>query len=167
MIRRLSTFALAIGLSILGAASVSANPPARTASDKVALYAWLQVANGTAQDVIVEVEVNGVKDWGRPNQDGRVEFVLPTNEVALIHFHKPGHISKSVKVDTHNMQAGAFKGKRRSIDFGVVLEPASEQPGLVYAGPVASIGFDATAGEMTVETDTRLVPAARQQSIVF
>ncbi|MCO6483409.1 MAG: hypothetical protein J5I62_11530 [Flavobacteriales bacterium] len=165
MIRNLLTAALLISASIFN--TLSAGPPARTSDDKLVLKAWLQVADGVARDVIVEVEVNGVKGWGRANQEGRVECVLPANEVAMIHFRKAGHITKSVRVDTHHAQAGEYKGKTRSIDFGVVLVPSAEQPGLVYAGPVASIAFSAEGGGMTVETDSRLVPAGRQQSIVF
>lgn len=152
-------------MAVLGTAS--ANPPARSGPDRVSLTAWLQVSNGITQDVIVEVEVNGTKDWGRPTKEGRIELDLPANEVAMIHFRKPGHLTKSVKVDTHNLSQGEYKGKRRNIDFEVVLEASADQPGLAYAGPVGTITFTADAGEMTVETDVRLIPVIRQQSIVF
>lgn len=164
MIRNLLSLSL---LFTLATYTVSANPPARSSADQVVLNAWLQVADGITHDVIVEVEVNGVKDWGRPDMDGRVEFVLPANEVAMLHFRKAGHLTKTVKVDTRNMQDGPYKGKRRSINFEVVMERTSDQPGMAYAGPVGTITFEAGDGEMTVETDTRLVPAVRQQSIVF
>lgn len=163
-----SLLALALGLFTIGSTSLHATPPPRSAMDRVALTAWLQVAEGSVHDVIVEVEVNGNSDWGRPNAEGRVELELPANEVAMIHFRKPGHLTKSVKVDTHNLNDGTFKGKRRSIDFGVELVAEKEHPGLAYAGPVASIAFHSGDGELLVDTNTHLVPANhRQQSIVF
>lgn len=165
MIRNL--FVLAFFLSASLFHTVSATPPARAHADMVVLKAWLQVSNGVTHDVIVEVEVNGVTDWGRPDRNGRVELALPANQVAMIHFRKPGHLTKSVRVDTHYAQDGTFKGKQRSISFDVVLEGNESHPGMAYAGPVGSINFLADAGDMAVSTDERLIPASRQQSIVF
>lgn len=134
--------------------------------DHVALTAWMDMADGTVTDVIVEVNVNGVKDWGRPDADGRVDLMLPADAVALIHFRKPGHLTKTVSVDTHNMSKNSFKGKKASLSFGVKLDPVSDKEGLVYAGPVGSITFDALNGDLMVEQAQFLVPV-RQQKVVF
>lgn len=146
--------------------TVWAAPPSLSPIDRVALTAWLQVPGGSMDGVIVEVEVDGQKDWGRPDEHGRLELQLPKDQVALIHFRKSGLLAKSIKVDTHNLQDGAYKGKRRSINFGVELEAMDACMGLAYAGPVGSIAFAPGTGNMAVETDLRLVPE-RQQSIVF
>ncbi|MCB0773183.1 MAG: hypothetical protein KDB93_07400 [Flavobacteriales bacterium] len=159
--------ALALLLATFTLQPAQAAPPARTASDKLSVIAWLDAANGRMDDIIVEVEVNGVKDWGRPNAEGQVEFQLPADQVALIHFRKPGHITKSVQVDTHHMQDGAYKGKRRSIDFGVRMETESTLPGQVFDGPVGIFAFADGAGDLSVQVDRHVVPATRKQTIVF
>lgn len=134
--------------------------------DHVALTAWMDMTDGIVTDVIVEVNVNGTKDWGRPDADGRVELMLPSDAVTLIHFRKPGHLTKTVSVDTHNMRKNSFKGKKQGLSFGVKLDPISDKEGLVYAGPVGTITFDALSGELVVEQAEHLVPA-RGQKVVF
>lgn len=140
--------------------------PPEGAADHVTLTAWMDLGGGNANDIIVEVNVNGSKDWGRPDASGRVDLLLPTGTVALIHFRKPGHLTKSVTVDTHNLHDDAASGKLPVLTFGVKLEPDTDKQGLVYAGPVAAISFDAASGAMLVEQHQRLVPS-RQQKVVF
>ncbi|MEO7080353.1 MAG: hypothetical protein ABIY71_02460 [Flavobacteriales bacterium] len=140
-------------------------PPAAPL-DFVALTAWMDITDGNASDVIVEVNVNGVKDWGRPDEDGRVELMLPADAVTLIHFRKPGHLTKTVSVDTHNMQKTSFKGKKAGLTFGVKLEADTNKEGLAYAGPVGTITFDAATGDVMIDQDHHLVPG-RPQKVVF
>ncbi|MBZ0207037.1 MAG: hypothetical protein K8H89_11985 [Flavobacteriales bacterium] len=152
-------------LGLFASAHVAALPPAAPMNE-VALTAWMDLTDGTANGVIVEVNVNGTKDWGRPDEDGRVDLVLPANAVALIHFRKPGHLTKTVSVDTHNMRDSSFKGKKAGLTFAVKLEPDTEKEGLAYAGPVATITFDAASGDLVIEQEQYLVPV-RQQKVVF
>lgn len=145
--------------------STAAPPPA--IMNTVALTAWLDAADGHASDIIVEVEVDGNKDWGRANEEGRVDLMLPADVVAVIHFRKPGHLTKSLSVDTHNMNDGAFKGKQRNFSFAVALEPTAAVAGMTYAGPVGSIAFAKDGGDLIVEHDQHLIPENRQQKVVF
>lgn len=140
--------------------------PAEGPTDHVVLTAWMDLGDGNANDVIVEVNVNGTKDWGRPDANGRVELLLPTGAMALIHFRKPGHLTKTVSVDTHNLHEGSAPGKLPALTFGVKLEPDTDKQGLVYAGPVPAISFDAASGAMLVEQNQLLVPT-RKQTVVF
>ena len=139
--------------------TVQAAPPPAAPTD-LAVTAWMDLG-----DVIVEVNVNGTKDWGRPDADGRVDLVLPADAVALIHFRKAGHLTKTVSVDTHNMSDASFNGRRHSISFGVRMDATASED-LAYAGPVGSIAFDLTSGELLIEQDQHLVPV-RQQTVVF
>ncbi len=132
----------------------------------VSLTAWMDMTDGNASDVIVEVNVNGVKDWGRPDEDGRVDLMLPADAVTLIHFRKPGHLTKTVSVDTHNMRDSSFKNKKQGLSFAVKLEEDTNKEGLAYAGPVGTIAFDAATGAVMIEQDHLLVPG-RQQKVVF
>lgn len=135
-------------------------------ADHVTLTAWMDLGDGNASDIIVEVNVNGKKDWGRPDANGRVDLLLPTGALALIHFRKPGHLTKTVSVDTHNLPEGSGPGKLPMLSFGVKLEPDTDKQGLVYAGPVGAISFHAASGAMQVEQNQLLVPT-RQQKVVF
>lgn len=161
----IASLTILLGLFIPGR-SVAAPPPS-VHMNQVALTAWLDVESGTATDVIVEVHVNGTKDWGRPDENGRVDLLLPANAVALISFRKPGHLTKTVSVDTHNLEVGAFKGKQRSLTFGVKLDAVKVNEGLVYAGPVGVLAFNAADGEVVVEHDQQLVPERQQGTVVF
>lgn len=158
---------IALTLALFIAWPMVAAPPPTTLMHTVALTAWLDAGDGHAQDIIVEVEVDGNKDWGRANENGRVDLMLPADVVAVIHFRKPGHLTKSLAVDTHNMNDGTFKGKQRSFSFAVALEPNKELDGMAYAGPVGSIAFDKGGGCLVVEHDQHLVPMNRQQKVVF
>lgn len=159
----ISCFSLVLFLAQGGHAM--ALPPDGPA-DLVALTAWMDLGDGNASDIIVEVNVNGTKDWGRPDANGRVDLMLPTGALALIHFRKPGHLTKTVSVDTHNLHDAPAQGKRPALSFGVKLEPEADKQGLVYAGPVGLISFDAASGDMLVEQNQLLVPS-RQQKVVF
>ena len=158
--------ALALLLTVFTAnPSVAAPPPALR--NTVALTAWLDAEDGLARDIMVEVEVNGNKDWGRASENGRVDLLLPADVVAVILFKKPGHITKSLSVDTHYLNDGTFKGKQRSFSFAVTLEPSNTEEEMAYAGPVGSIAFDKDLGSLVVEHDQHLVPENRQQKVVF
>jgi len=152
-------------MGLFSSERAAALPPSAPMND-VALTAWMDLTDGTANGVIVEVNVNGTKDWGRPDENGRVDLMLPANAVALIHFRKPGHLTKTVSVDTHNMRNSSFKGGKHSLSFGVKLEPDTDKEGLAYAGPVATITFDAASGDLVIEQEQYLVPV-RQQKVVF
>lgn len=161
----ITCFAILLGL-FASERSVAAPPPAAN-MDQVALTAWLDLSGGNSSDVIVEVHVNGTKDWGRPDADGRVDLMLPADAVALISFRKPGHLTKTVSVDTHNMEAGNFKSKQRSLTFGVKLDAITDYEGLVYAGPVGVLAFNSADGGLMVEHDQQLVPERQQKTVVF
>lgn len=159
----LSFAALLLGLTPTRTMAVPTAAPA----DFLELTAWMDVADGNVDGVIVEVEVNGTKDWGRPNADGRVDLLLPAEAVAQIHFHKPGCISKTLSVDTHNMQPSSFKGKKPSLSFSVKLDESTNKAGLVYDGVVGTISFDAATGSLAIEQNLHLVPVRQQQKVVF
>ncbi len=164
-LQRTAFICLVFILGLFMANPAVALPPAAPL-DYVALTAWMDLTDGNASDVIVEVNVNGVKDWGRPDEDGRVELMLPADAVALIHFRKPGHLTKTVSVDTHNMQKSSFNGKKAGLTFGVKLEADTHKEGLAYAGPVGTIAFDAATGTLMIDQDHHLVPG-RPQKVVF
>lgn len=164
-IRNTATFCLAIIAGLLFSNPAAALPPAAP-EGLVALTAWMGLDGAYSNDIIVEVNVNGTKDWSRPDLEGRVDLLLPSGAVALIHFRKPGHLTKTVSVDTHNLPESATRSKQPAISFGVKLEPAGDKGGLAYAGPVGSITFDEVSGNMVIAQDQRLVPV-RQQTVVF
>lgn len=166
-LQRTAISGLAVLMGLFASEHAVAAPPPAAYMNQVALTAWLDIEGGQTADVIVEVVVNGTKDWGRPDESGRVDLMLPGDAVALISFRKPGHLTKTVSVDTHNMEAGDFKGKQRSLTFGVKLDMVKENEGLVYAGPVGVLAFNATDGDLLVEHDQQLVPERQQKSVVF
>ena len=149
-------------LGLFNSTVLMATPPPEALKDHMELTAWLDAGKGSTADIIVEVTVNGTKDWSRPAQDGRVELVLPTDAVALISFRKAGHHTKTVSVDTHNMQEGAYKGKRRNLTIGVLLDPIADHEEPDHASPVGVIAFDAD-GTMAVQHDQKFVPKHRQE----
>lgn len=164
-IRNTVALCLAFIMGLLFSNPATALPP--TAPEgHVALTAWMELDGAYSNDIIVEVNVNGTKDWSRPDLEGRVDLLLPSGAVALIHFRKPGHLTKTVSVDTHNLPESATRSKQPAISFGVKLEPVGDKDGLAYAGPVGSIAFDEVSGNMVVVQEQRLVPV-RQQTVVF
>lgn len=167
ILQRTGIASLAILMGLFVSERSVAAPPPSIHMNQVALTAWLDVEGGSATDVIVEVHVNGTKDWGRPDENGRVDLMLPADAVAMISFRKPGHLTKTVSVDTHNMEAGAFNGKQRSLTFGLKLETVKGSEGLVYAGPVGMLAFNAANGDLMVERDQLLVPERQQGTVVF
>lgn len=166
ILQRTGIASLAILMGLFASQRSVAAPPPAGYMNQVSLTAWLDVDGGLPTDVIVEVEVNGTKDWGRPDDNGRVDLMLPADAVALISFRKPGHLTKMVSVDTHNMEAGNFKGKHRNLAFGVKLDAITGNEGLVYAGPVGVLAFSAN-GDLMVEHDQQLVPERQQGTVVF
>ena len=164
-IHRTPIICLTFLIGLVCSSSVSALPRP-VPLENVALTAWMDITDGTLNDIIVEVNVNGVKDWGRPDADGRVDLMLPSDAVALIHFRKPGHLTKTVTVDTHNMRNGSFKGKKHSLSFSVKLDPVADKEDLAYSGLVGTIFFDAVSGDPVIEQDQHLAPI-RQQKVVF
>lgn len=167
ILQRIGIASLTILMGLFVAERSVAAPPPVVPMNQVALTAWLDVAGGQATDVIVEVQVNGTMDWGRPDENGRVDLMLPADAVALISFRKPGHRTKMVSVDTHHMETGNFKGKRRNLTFGVKMESVTDHEGLVYAGPVGMLAFNAVNGNLIVERDEHLVPERQQKTVVF
>ncbi len=166
ILKRTGIASLAILMVLFASERSIAAPPPAAYINQIALTAWLDLDDGSATDVIVEVDVNGTKDWGRPDDNGRVDLMLPADAVALISFRKPGHLTKTVSVDTHNTEAGAFKGKQRNLTFGVKLDAITDNGGLVYAGPVGVLAFAAN-GDVMVEHDQQLVPERQQKTVVF
>lgn len=166
-LQRIAITSSAILLGLFAIEPSVAAPPPAVYKNQVALTAWLDVSDGNSLDVIVEVNVNGTKDWGRPDESGRVDLMLPADAMALISFRKPGHLTKTVSVDTHNMGAGDFKGKQRNLTFGVKLDAIENNEGLVYAGPVGVLAFNAANGDLVVEHDQQLVPERQQGTVVF
>lgn len=151
-------------LGLFSNTNAKAVPP-ESPADHLAVTAWMDVADGNLNGVIVEVNVNGTQDWGRPDADGRVELLLPSNAVAMIHFRKPGHVTKVVSVDTHNMNDASFNGKRPHLSFGVAME--AEQPAEVMAAApsMGSIAFDET-GDLVIQQAQHLI-RPRGQKVVF
>ncbi|MBS1547980.1 MAG: hypothetical protein JST38_14545 [Bacteroidetes bacterium] len=151
-------------LGLFSSTNANAVPPEAPA-DHLALTAWMDVADGNLNGVIVEVNVNGTQDWGRPDADGRVELLLPSNAVAMIHFRKPGHVTKVVSVDTHNMNDASFNGKQPHLSFGVAMEAEKPAEALAAAAPMGSIAFD-EAGDLVIQQAQHLI-RPRGQKVVF
>lgn len=160
--RHAAVLSFTILLGLFNSTLLVATPPPATLRDHVELTAWLDAGSAGTADVIVEVNVNGVMDWSRPAQDGSVELVLPADAVALISFRKDGHRTKTVSVDTHNMQEGAYKGKRRNLTIGVLLDDNSDNEAVGGTSPVGVIAFNAD-GTMAVQHNQKLVPKLRQE----
>ncbi|MBS1937931.1 MAG: hypothetical protein JST38_13040 [Bacteroidetes bacterium] len=156
-----ATFLLMAGLLPNKPAMAVAPPDAP--ADFLALTAWMSSADGNVGNVLVEVDVNGVKDWGRPDADGRIDLLLPADAEAVIHFSKPGHLTKTVTVDTHNMQQGSFRGKRRAVSFGVELVPEAGSATAATPGAVGAIAFTPTSGALLVQGGQHTMPARRQK----
>ncbi len=90
---------------------------------------------------------------------GHFRVALPAHAQVTLHFRKPGHVEKVVRVDTRNAVDSA-KARRlnRNVHFDVVLVPVVELPDMAYDGPVGSISFVRGSGLMTVRHHERLMP---------
>ncbi len=157
--RLVAVLGIATLMSVLGTNKLHAAPRPESSMDAVTLTAWLLVDDGQIGDVQVEVEVNGTVVQGRPEDNGRVELMLPSDVVAKVRFIKPGHLTKEVLVDTHHVNDGDFHGKQRQLKFAVTLQALKELGGQTYPGPVGTISFDDGGGCLAVLHDKRLVPA--------
>jgi hypothetical protein len=160
--RLVAGLGIATLMSVLGTSKLHAAPHPDPSLDAVSLTAWLWVDDGQIGDVQVEVEVNGKIERGRPEDNGRVELMLPADVVAVVRFIKPGHLTKEVTVDTHHVNDGKFHGKQRHLKFAVVMQALKGLNGQTYPGPVGTLSFDEGGGRLSVSHDKRLVPAPQQ-----
>jgi len=163
LIQRLTAASFFLMAGMLAGNNSMAVPPPDSPQEFLALTAWMSSADGNVGNVLVEVDVNGTKDWGRPDADGRIDLLLPADAEAVIHFSKPGHLTKTVTVDTHNMQQGTFRGKRRAVSFGVELVPEAGSATAAAPGAVGVIAFTPADGALLVQGGQHMVPARRQK----
>jgi len=163
LLPRLAVASFFLMAGMLAGNKSMAVPPPDSPQEFLALTAWMSTADGNVGNVLVEVDVNGTKDWGRPDADGRIDLLLPADAEAVIHFSKPGHLTKTVTVDTHNMQQGAFRGKRRAVSFGVELVPEGATAAAAAPGAVGLIAFTPADGALLVQGGQHTVPARRQK----
>lgn len=90
---------------------------------------------------------------------GRFRLELPRDARVQLHFSKPDHLEKVVKVDTHHAVAGKRARRlNRNVRFDVVLVPGTELPDMGYDGPVGTITFVRGSGLMKVHHHERLLP---------
>lgn len=153
--------------AVLTQSAHAGTPPEGPVLDAVQLTAWLHVEDLTMEGAIVELEVGGAVQRTTVQENGRFQVSLPSDVEAVLRFSKPGHLTKEVVVDTRHVNDGGFDGKKRHVDFAVILELERHMAGHVYPGPVGSLGFDEQGGCLTVEHDRRKVPAERRLIMVF
>ncbi len=150
---RLET-ALLTALAALLSLSLFAAPPGSKRMQEMLVTGWLIVDDGTVADVDLVVEIDGERcHIARVLGSGRFDVALPVGGKAVLRFHKPGHLTKEVVVDTRNLDGpGNFHHLPRKVRFGVVLEPHPEQlqHTTSYEGPVGSIDFLRGTGLMKV-----------------
>lgn len=157
-------------LVIVSSAGVQgAPPPASRATDAtVQITGWLHVEDLTMKDVLLEVEVQGTVRMAHVSESGKFTFDLPGGTAATLRFEKPGHVTKEVTVDTHNVQDGSFTAnKRRHVKLAVVMELERFMAGLTYAGPVGNIAFEQGGGCVAVAHTRSTVPADRRRAMEF
>lgn len=146
--------ALLTALAALLSLSLFADPPGSKRMQEVLVTGWLIVDDGTVADVDLVVEIDGERcHVARVLGTGRFDVALPVGGKAVLRFHKPGHLTKEVVVDTRNLDGpGQFHYVPRKVKFGVVLEPNPEQHQVSasYNGPVGSIDFLRGTGLMKV-----------------
>ena len=154
-----------IGLACAGVQASS--PPSSPMDEAVVITGWLQSQDLTMVGAVVSIEVNGEYQSTTVPESGRFELTLPADVEAILRFEKPGHLPKEVVVDTHHVNDGGFDGRTRHVKFAVILELVRRMGGLIYPGPVGSLGFDKDGGCMAVAHDRSLVPAGRERIMVF
>lgn len=94
--------------------------------------------------------------WTTTNITGRFRLRLPRDARFQLHFTKPGHLEKVVKVDTHHA-VNDLQARRlnRSVRFDVVLVRSNGMPDQGYDGPVGTISFVRGSGLMKVHHHER------------
>ncbi len=149
-------------------AMASGPKPVAPADEAVLLTGWLHADNLNMADVTVAVEVGGQSMAAIVAENGRFTISLPANTAAVLRIEKPGHLTKEVTVDTRFLKDGEVgQQRKRHVNFAVILDPVRLMGGLVYPGPVGTIGFDAGGGCVAVARDNRRIPARKQALMEF
>ena len=147
---------------------MASGPKPGPATEAVILTGWLHADNLNMADVTVAVEVDGTVVSAIVAENGHFTVSLPANTEAVLRIEKPGHLPKEVVVDTRFVKNGEVgQQRKRHLNFAVILDPVRLMGGLVYPGPVGTIGFDEGGGCVAIAHDGRRVPARRQALMEF
>jgi hypothetical protein len=134
----------------------------------VTLTGWLHVDDAFMADVTLEVDVNGEVRPASVSNSGRFTIDLPAEISATLRFAKPGHVTKTVTVDTHHINDGDFTApRRRQVKLAVIMEQERFMAGLTYAGPVGNLGFEPGGGCVAVHHTRSVTPAKRRTTMEF
>lgn len=144
--------ALLTAMAALLSLSLFAAPPGPKRVQDMLVTGWLIVDDGTVADVDLVVEIDGDRcHVARVLSNGRFDVALPVGARAVLRFHKPGHHTKEVVVDTRNLDGtGTLAYQPRKVRFGVVMEPRTDPAIQAYTSPVGSIHFMPGTGLMKV-----------------
>lgn len=100
----------------------------------------------------------------RPN--GKFEFFIPVNDQVTLTLDRPGYISKTMLIDTHNAPSkeGVIDRTAR-VELDLALEPQPSDLELCYDKPMGKVEFDATTGETRIiDLDPDLLIASENTS---
>ncbi len=121
--------------------------------ERVRIKGQVIVSDQVRTDVDLTVDVGDtscvqVLLFGR----GRFEIDALQDERYELRFEQAGSVSKSVLVDTRNVELKLGE-KKRTVEFDVVMAPLDTVAPLVYSRPVGKINFHQSNGRMVVERD--------------
>lgn len=127
------------------------------ASDVVLIKGQVIVSDQvtTAVDITVDVgehSCDQVVLFGR----GKFEIEAKDGERYELRFEQPGSVSKTVTIDTKNVEKKVGE-KRHVVEFDVVLAPMDTVDPLHYAQPVGMINFHKSNGRLVVERNRQMV----------
>lgn len=125
----------------------------------VVLTGWLHAVDGYMGDLVLVVELDGVRcSYAKVRRNGRFIVRVPDGAEVYLAFLKPGHLTKEVKVSTRNaVHTSLARSSVRTVKFDVVLEPLEERVGRRYDGPVGSLSFVNGSGCVKVRHHPKLV----------
>lgn len=109
----------------------------------------------TAVDLTVDVgehSCDQVMLFGR----GKFEIEAKDGERYELRFEQPGSVSKTVTIDTQNVERKVGE-KKHVVEFDVVLAPIDTLKPLHYAQPVGTINFHKSNGRLVVEHNRQMV----------
>lgn len=116
----------------------------------VQLTGWLHADDLHMEDILVEVEVDGLMHYATLSGTGRFTVSLPPDTEALLRFEKPGHLTKEIRIDTRHVQDGGRSDRPRKVHFAVIMEREEQAEGYLFQGPVGSIAFEQGGGCLAV-----------------
>ncbi len=144
-------------LRLLCAIALLAAPFVGHALEYVMISGWLTGSEVDQHESVLSVEVEGETClYALLEPDGYFAFSVPVDSRTELYFHKPGHLSKRVAVDTHNADSSA-KARRvnKNVRFEVVIEEAGSRPATADNRLVGSISFVKGTGLMKVRYHDR------------